>query len=97
MLAVAWPFGCPARFADSGGAQTRGAGPETCRRDQTMRAFSPEFADSGGAQTRGAGPETCRRAQTMRAFSPVHAALLGHAIRPGELVVTGSATSLTMR
>ncbi len=68
MLAVAWPFGFPARFADSGGAQTRGAGPETCRRDQTVPAFSP-----------------------------VHAALLGHAIRPGELVVTGSATSLTMR
>jgi hypothetical protein len=22
-LAVAWPFGCPARFADTGGEQTR--------------------------------------------------------------------------
>ncbi len=36
MLAVAWPFGCPARFADSGGAQTRFA--------QTVRAFSPPSA-----------------------------------------------------
>ena len=50
MLAVAWPFGCSARFADSGGAQTR-------------------------------------YAQTVRAFSPESAALLGHATRPGELVV----------
>ena len=31
MVAVAWPFGCPASFADFGGAQTRYA--------QTMRAF----------------------------------------------------------
>jgi len=36
MLAVAWPFGCPARFADTGGAQTRYA--------QTVRAFSPVSA-----------------------------------------------------
>ncbi|MBA3614323.1 MAG: hypothetical protein H0W49_15725 [Nitrospirales bacterium] len=36
MLAVAWPFGFPARFADSGGAQTRYA--------QTVRALSPESA-----------------------------------------------------
>ena len=34
MLAVAWPFGSLARFADTGGAQTRCA--------QTMRAFSPD-------------------------------------------------------
>ncbi|MBA3964244.1 MAG: hypothetical protein H0X47_00400 [Nitrospirales bacterium] len=31
MVAVAWPFWCPASFADFGGAQTRYA--------QTMRAF----------------------------------------------------------
>ncbi|MFZ1745346.1 MAG: hypothetical protein WAU17_05460 [Nitrospirales bacterium] len=31
MVAVAWPFGCPASFAAFGGAQTRYA--------QTMRAF----------------------------------------------------------
>ena len=44
MLAVAWPLGLvqnktdgyPARFADTGGAQTRWA--------QTMRAFSPPSA-----------------------------------------------------
>jgi hypothetical protein len=36
MLAVMWPFGSPARFADSGGVQTRYA--------QTMRAFSPVSA-----------------------------------------------------
>jgi len=36
MLAVAWPFGFPARFTDSGGAQTRYA--------QTMRAFFPDSA-----------------------------------------------------
>ena len=29
MLAEAWPVGFPARFADSGGVQTRGACPET--------------------------------------------------------------------
>jgi hypothetical protein len=34
MLAVMWPFGFPARFADSGGAQTRCA--------QTVHAFFPE-------------------------------------------------------
>ena len=36
MLTVMWPFGPPARFADSGGAQTRFA--------QTMRAFYPVSA-----------------------------------------------------
>jgi hypothetical protein len=36
MLAVARPFWCPARFADTCGAQTRFA--------QTMRAFSPVSA-----------------------------------------------------
>ena len=36
MLAVMWPFGSPARFADSGGVQTRYA--------QTMPAFSPVSA-----------------------------------------------------
>ncbi|MGV7229485.1 MAG: hypothetical protein ACQ9IQ_12585 [Nitrospirales bacterium] len=33
MLAVPWPFGCPARFTDTGGVQTRSA--------QTVLAFSP--------------------------------------------------------
>jgi hypothetical protein len=33
MLAVAWPFGCPARFTDTGGGQTRLA--------QTLPAFFP--------------------------------------------------------
>ena len=33
MLAVAWPFGCPARFTGTGGGQTRLA--------QTLPAFSP--------------------------------------------------------
>jgi len=44
MLAVMWPFGSPARFADSGGAQTRYA--------QTMRAFSPVSAARLGHTTR---------------------------------------------
>ena len=44
MLAVACPFGCPARFAGSGGAQTRYA--------QTVRAFSPEPAALLGHATR---------------------------------------------
>ncbi|MBA3613673.1 MAG: hypothetical protein H0W49_12325 [Nitrospirales bacterium] len=44
MLAVAWPFGFPARFANTGGAQTRGAWPESSRRAQTMRAFPPVSA-----------------------------------------------------
>jgi len=52
MLAVAWPFGCPARFADPGGAQTRGAWPEMCRRAQTVRAFSPVSAARLGPATR---------------------------------------------
>ncbi|WNM57481.1 hypothetical protein [Candidatus Nitrospira allomarina] len=33
MLTVAWPFGCPARFTDTGGGQTRCA--------QTLPAFLP--------------------------------------------------------
>jgi hypothetical protein len=44
MLAVMWPFGSPARCADSGGAQTRYA--------QTMRAFSPVSAARLGHTTR---------------------------------------------
>ena len=44
MLAVVWPFGFPARFADSGGAQTRYA--------QTMRAFSPVSTALLGHPTR---------------------------------------------
>ncbi len=39
MVAVAGPFGCPASFADFGGAQTRGVYPEPGRRAQTMRVF----------------------------------------------------------
>ena len=52
MLAVVWPFGFPPRFADSGGAQTRGAWPESSRRAQTMRAFSPVSAALLGHTTR---------------------------------------------
>jgi hypothetical protein len=52
MLAVAWPFGSPARFADTGGAQTRGAWPESSRRARTMRAFSPVSAALLGHTTR---------------------------------------------
>jgi len=60
MLAVAWPFGFPARFADSfglaqdrsGGAQTRGTWPESSRRAQTMCALSPVLAALLGHTTR---------------------------------------------
>jgi len=44
MLAVACPFGSSARFADTGGAQTRCA--------QTMRPFSPMSAALLGHTTR---------------------------------------------
>jgi hypothetical protein len=44
MLAVVWPFRFPARFADSGGAQTRCA--------QTVRAFFPESPALLGHTTR---------------------------------------------
>jgi len=44
MLAEAWPFGFPARFADSGGAQTRCA--------KTVRAFFPVLAALLGHTTR---------------------------------------------
>jgi hypothetical protein len=44
MLAVARPFGCPARFADTGGALTRYA--------QTVRTFSPVSAARLGLTTR---------------------------------------------
>ena len=44
MLAVAWPFGSPVRFADSGGAQTRCA--------QTLRAFPLVSAALLGHTTR---------------------------------------------
>ena len=61
MLAMAWPFGSPAPFADPGGAQTRGACPEFCRRAQTMRAFSPVTAALLGHATRpGETAETVR-------------------------------------
>ena len=52
MLAVVWPFGFPARFANTGGAQTRGACPESSRRAQTMRAFFPVSAALLGHITR---------------------------------------------
>jgi hypothetical protein len=52
MLAVLWPFGFPVRFADSGGAQTRGACPESSRRAQTMRAFFLVSAALLGHNTR---------------------------------------------
>ena len=55
MLAVVWPFGSPARFADTGGAQTRGACPEPCRRAQTLRALSPVSAALLGHTTRPVG------------------------------------------
>jgi hypothetical protein len=52
MLAILWPFGSPPRFADSGVAQTRGAWPESSRRAQTIRAFSPVSAALLGHTTR---------------------------------------------
>ncbi|MDR4485322.1 MAG: hypothetical protein R3B95_19325 [Nitrospirales bacterium] len=52
MLAVLWPFGFPVRFADSGGAQTRGTCPERSRRAQTMRAFFPGSVALLGYNTR---------------------------------------------
>ena len=55
MLAVAWPFGFPAQFADPGGAQTRCA--------QTMCALSPVPAALLGHTTR---PE--ETAETMSPF-----------------------------
>jgi len=48
MLAVAWPFGCPARFTDTGGGQTRSA--------QTVPAFSPVSAALLGHATRPGEP-----------------------------------------
>jgi hypothetical protein len=44
MLAVAWPFGCPAQFANFGGAQTRYA--------QTVRTFFSKLAALLGHVTR---------------------------------------------
>ena len=55
MLAVTWPFGSPARFADPGGAQTRYA--------QTMRTFSPVPAALLGHAT--------RPGETTEAMSPL--------------------------
>jgi hypothetical protein len=72
MLAVAYPFGCPARFTDTGGGQTRLA--------QTLPAFSPVAVSLLGHATRpggaqrvkvtqlaGACLEPCRRAQKRSA------------------------------
>jgi hypothetical protein len=55
MLAMAWPFGSPARFADTGGAQTRYA--------QTMRAFLPVSVALLG--------HTTRPGETAEARSPL--------------------------
>jgi hypothetical protein len=52
MLTVAWPFGSPARFGDFGGAQTRGACPETSRRAQTVPACPPKSPARLGHATR---------------------------------------------
>ncbi|MCB9776177.1 MAG: hypothetical protein H6750_17875 [Nitrospiraceae bacterium] len=52
MLAVAWPFGSPARVADFGGAQTRGAWPEASQGAQTVRAFFPKSPALLGHTTR---------------------------------------------
>jgi hypothetical protein len=63
MLAVAWPFGCPPRFTDTGGGQTRLA--------QTLPAFSPVPVARLGHATRPGnlkGKAECpRRAQTRSA------------------------------
>jgi hypothetical protein len=55
MLSVVWPFGSPARFADTGGAQTRYA--------QTMRALSPVSAALLG--------HTTRPGETVETMSPL--------------------------
>ena len=61
MLAVAWPFGYPARFADSFGlAQDRSGGAQT-RYAQTVRALSPESAALLGQATR---PGSSREAKS---------------------------------
>jgi hypothetical protein len=49
MLAVPWPFGCPARFTDTGGEQTRSA--------QTLLAFSPVPVALLGHATRPRNPK----------------------------------------
>ncbi len=54
------PFGSPARFADSGVAETCGVYPESCRSAQTMRAFLPVSAALLGHTTR-PGEATERR------------------------------------
>jgi len=48
MLAMAWPFGYPARFTDTGGGQTRFA--------QTLPAFSPVSVALLGHVTRPGEP-----------------------------------------
>ena len=67
MLAVVWPFGFPARFADSGSAQTRCA--------QPMRAFFPESPALLGPTTR---PE-----ETAETMSPLLRADQLAALRQG--------------
>ena len=57
VLAVAWPFGYPARFTDTGGGQTRGACPEFSRRAQTLPAFFPVPVALLGQATRPGEPE----------------------------------------
>jgi len=65
ILAVAWPFGCPARFTDPGGGQTRCA--------QTLPAFSPVSVALLGHATRPGEPSveggTTHVAQTRPANS----------------------------
>jgi len=55
---VAWPFGCPARFTDPGGAQTRYA--------QTLLAFSPVSVALLGHATRPKEPDE-RKARRQQA------------------------------
>ncbi len=66
MVAVVWPFGFPSRFADPGGAQTRGAWPESSRRAQTVRAFFPESPALLGHTTRPGETAETKKEQVER-------------------------------
>ena len=61
MLAVAWPFGCPPRFTDTGSAQTRFA--------QTMPASSPVPAALLGHATR---PRNLQEKKRLGVKSCIH-------------------------
>ena len=52
MVAVAWPFGCPASFADPGGAQTRGVYPEPTPKGSNNARLPPNPAARLGLATR---------------------------------------------